>query len=146
MILIKAENRELTLSISINQRNPSRNHGPGTGYYLALTFGTLLSSQGADTHEPRPSGLRSRRLFYVTPLTAMVKPQICDPGRPASSGDAPYNRLPSGCIPAAARLLSDRHPVQPTGRGVCSPCPAPASPGPGKSLRGPGAGANPVAG
>src|SRR4051812_18259845 len=65
MILIKAENRELTLSISINQRNPSRNHGPGTGYYLALTFGTLLSSQGADAHKPRPSGLRSRRLSML---------------------------------------------------------------------------------
>src|SRR3954465_3989647 len=38
MILIKAENRELTLSISINQRNPSRNHGPGTGVLLGTDF------------------------------------------------------------------------------------------------------------
>ena len=50
-----AENRELALSISINQRNPSHDHeGPGTGYYLALTFGTLLSSQRADAQEHRP--------------------------------------------------------------------------------------------
>src|SRR3954468_2607819 len=28
--------------------------GHGTGYYLALTFGTLLSSQGADAHDTRP--------------------------------------------------------------------------------------------
>src|SRR5215210_9321588 len=35
---IAAENQELALSISINQRNPSRNTSPGTGYYLALTF------------------------------------------------------------------------------------------------------------
>ncbi|MGY2083628.1 hypothetical protein, partial [Blastococcus sp. SYSU DS0539] len=46
---------ELTLAISINQRNPCHNHkSHGTGYYLALTFGTLLSSQGADAHETRP--------------------------------------------------------------------------------------------
>ncbi|RBY87033.1 hypothetical protein DQ244_16945, partial [Blastococcus sp. TBT05-19] len=30
----------------------------GTGYYLALTFGTLLSSQGADAQQLDPSGLR----------------------------------------------------------------------------------------
>src|SRR5687768_2766025 len=52
-----AENRELALSISINQRNPptSPEKDPGWGIcYLALTFGTLLSSQGADAHVPRP--------------------------------------------------------------------------------------------
>jgi hypothetical protein len=31
---------------------------PDTGYYLALTFGTLLSSQGADAQELNPSGHR----------------------------------------------------------------------------------------
>src|SRR3954452_4168023 len=61
MNLTPAENRELTLAISINQRNPSRHppRGPGTGYYLALTFGTLLSSQGADAHALHPHGLPS---------------------------------------------------------------------------------------
>ncbi|MGY1987473.1 hypothetical protein ACI792_14745, partial [Blastococcus sp. SYSU DS0669] len=50
---------ELTLAISINQRNPSHDHkNRGTGYYLALTFGTLLSSQGADAQKLDPSGLR----------------------------------------------------------------------------------------
>ncbi|MGY2005191.1 hypothetical protein, partial [Blastococcus sp. SYSU DS1024] len=50
---------ELTLAISINQRNPCHNHkSHGTGYYLALTFGTLLSSQGADAQELDPRGLR----------------------------------------------------------------------------------------
>src|SRR5919112_2545292 len=59
MILIAAENRELALSISINQRNPSHDcTSRGTGYYLALTFGTLLSSQGADAQELNPSGHR----------------------------------------------------------------------------------------
>ena len=54
-----AENRELTLARSINQRNP--HHDPKTtarGYYLALTFGTLLSSQGADAQKLYPLGLR----------------------------------------------------------------------------------------
>ncbi|WP_233492098.1 hypothetical protein, partial [Blastococcus sp. TF02A-30] len=31
----------------------------GTGYYLALTFGTLLSSQRADAQKTHPHGLRS---------------------------------------------------------------------------------------
>ena len=59
MNLIAAENRELTLAISINQRNPKPEpEDPGTGYYLALTFGTLLSSQRADAQKLGPSGLR----------------------------------------------------------------------------------------
>jgi hypothetical protein len=59
MTLIAAENRELALSISINQRNPKPEpEGPGTGYYLALTFGTLLSSQRADAQKLDPHGNR----------------------------------------------------------------------------------------
>src|SRR3954452_21337682 len=50
-----AENRELALSMSINQRNPHEPEGPHMGVcYLALTFGTLLSSQGADARGTRP--------------------------------------------------------------------------------------------
>ena len=76
MILIAAENRELALSISINQRNPSHDPQPGrgTGYYLALTFGTLLSSQRADVQELRPRGLHSRRLLVVR-RTTVSSPQ-----------------------------------------------------------------------
>ena len=48
-----------TLSISINQRNPCHDYtSRDTGYYLALTFGTLLSSQRADAQKPDPSGPR----------------------------------------------------------------------------------------
>src|SRR3954467_13490902 len=140
MTLIKAENRELTLSISINQRNPSRNHGPGTGLLLGTDFRHAVEfsrSGRARTPAFRPS---FGGVFRVPPPAAMVKPRVCDPGRPASSGDARYSRLPSGCIPAAARLLSDRHPVQPTGRGVCPPSPAPVSRGAEKKLRAPGGG------
>src|SRR3954462_3992688 len=61
MILIAAENQELALSISINQRNPHRTpKNPARGYYLALTFGTLLSSQRADARKLHPHGLRVR--------------------------------------------------------------------------------------
>src|SRR4051812_48469346 len=45
------------------QRNPQR------GCYLALTFGTLLSSQGADAHQLDPHGLRRWRLV-VQPYVA----------------------------------------------------------------------------
>jgi hypothetical protein len=58
MNLITAENRELALSISINQRNPRPDHKttrPRGICYMALTFGTLLSSQGADAQRTRPS-------------------------------------------------------------------------------------------
>src|SRR4051794_26182597 len=148
MTLIKAENRELTHSRyqstkGIPTTSPKTR---GTGLLLGTDFRHAVEFSRSGRARTRPSGLRSRRLFHVTPPAAMVKPRVCDPGRPASSGDARYNRLPSGCIPAAARLLSDRHPVQPTGRGVCSPCPAPVSPGAEKKLRAPGGGVKPVGG
>src|SRR3954454_18233208 len=44
------------------QRNPQR------GYYLALTFGTLLSSQGADAPKLQPRGLRLGRLSMLRRL------------------------------------------------------------------------------
>src|SRR3954453_19512849 len=62
MTLIKAENRELTHSRyqstkgipTVKIRRPT-----ARGYYLALTFGTLLSSQGADAQQSGPRGLSS---------------------------------------------------------------------------------------
>src|SRR5919107_2361679 len=59
MNLITAENRELD-ALDINQPKESQTRtpkDPGTGYYLALTFGTLLSSQRADAQQLGPSGL-----------------------------------------------------------------------------------------
>ena len=53
-------------SRSINQRNPTQpfKERPGRGNcYLALTFGTLLSSQGADAQELEPLGFCPSRLF-----------------------------------------------------------------------------------
>src|SRR3712207_5688731 len=58
MNLITAENRELD-ALDINQPKESQTRAsPGTGYYLALTFGTLLSSQRADAQKTHPHGLR----------------------------------------------------------------------------------------
>src|SRR3954471_6457005 len=56
----QAENRELTLAISINPKKPTKR-----GCYLALTFGTLLSSQGTDAQQLDPLGLRHWRLSMV---------------------------------------------------------------------------------
>ena len=42
---------------------------------MALTFGTLLSSQGADALILRPFGLRSRRYLDCTPRSAAVEPR-----------------------------------------------------------------------
>jgi hypothetical protein len=63
-------------TLDVNQ--PKETHKRGC--YLALTFGTLLSSQGADAHDTRPFGLRSRRLFHVTPFSVTVKRRVQDPG------------------------------------------------------------------
>src|SRR3954451_15027576 len=61
MTSIKAENRELdALDINQPKESPPRARRPAArGYYLALTFCTLLSSQGADAQKLDPSGLRS---------------------------------------------------------------------------------------
>src|SRR3954452_362043 len=67
----QAENRDLTIAESINPKKPTRKTPkgpPGREYYLALTFGTLLSSQGADAHQIHPSGLHRWRL--VQPYAA----------------------------------------------------------------------------
>ena len=42
---------------------PRTRHSPG--YYLALTFGTLLSSQGADAQKLNPLGLHLGRLVRL---------------------------------------------------------------------------------
>jgi hypothetical protein len=59
MTLIKAENRELD-ALDINQPKESQpeHEALARGYYLALTFGTLLSSQRADAQKLDPRGPR----------------------------------------------------------------------------------------
>src|SRR5688572_11505914 len=53
------EPRASTLDINQPKESQPEPEGPGTGYYLALTFGTLLSSQRADAQKPDPHGPRS---------------------------------------------------------------------------------------
>jgi hypothetical protein len=53
------EPRASTLDINQPKESQPEPEGPGTGYYLALTFGTLLSSQRADAQKPDPRGPRS---------------------------------------------------------------------------------------
>src|SRR3712207_5846475 len=57
---IAAENRELdALDINQPKESPPRARRPAArGYCLALTFGTLLSSQRADAQKTHPHGLR----------------------------------------------------------------------------------------
>src|SRR5947209_9315245 len=63
---------------------PRTRHSPG--YYLALTFGTLLSSQGADAHELNPSGHPS---WLVVQLCAgFQNPPAGRPGPAALPGRA----------------------------------------------------------
>jgi hypothetical protein len=52
------EPRASTLDINQPKESQPEPEGPGTGYYLALTFGTLLSSQRADAQKPDPHGPR----------------------------------------------------------------------------------------
>src|SRR3954467_9696748 len=87
MNLHPGENRELTLSTSINPKKPTKR-----GCYLALTFGTLLSSQGADAHKTRPSRPSFAAAFprYAVPCESQAR----------------------GLCPRAPRL-GRRHSVQP---------------------------------
>src|SRR3954471_9175647 len=86
MTLIKAENRELTHSRysstkgipTVKIRRPT-----ARGYYLALTFGTLLSSQGADAQQSGPRGLSS----------------LADCPIHTSHSDVPRSGVRSGALP-----------------------------------------------
>src|SRR5688572_17619688 len=130
MTLIAAENRELALSISINQRNPKPEpEGPGTGYYLALTFGTLLSSQRADVQELRPRGLHSRRLLVVH-RTTVSSPQGAA-RRPTKGLARRREKVTSVGVPVSNRCGRDPRHLFGTG-----PTPAGHTPGePGQRVR-----------
>src|SRR4051794_28923457 len=66
MFEIQAENRDLT-DRDINQ--PKETHKRGC--YLALTFGTLLSSQGADAQQLDPFGFSSLATSHGAPLAGV---------------------------------------------------------------------------
>src|SRR4028119_976255 len=79
------EPRASTLLMSINPKKPTKR-----GCYLALTFGTLLSSQGADALVLQPFGPSLEavsRLYTVlrSSRTSGVRPAVDQAGGPARS-------------------------------------------------------------
>src|SRR3954453_13434228 len=106
MTLIKAENRELTHSRyqstkgipTVKIRRPT-----ARGYYLALTFGTLLSSQGADAQQSGPRGLSSLADCPTIHRTRMFPAPGSDPvpSRAGAVHGEQYTKLsgPAGALP-----------------------------------------------
>src|SRR3954462_1106718 len=113
MNLIKAENRELTHSRyqstkgipTVKIRRPT-----ARGYYLALTFGTLLSSQGADAQQSGPRGLSLLADCPTIHRTRMFPAPGSDPvpSRAGAVHREQYTKLsgPAGG-PSAGPALSD---------------------------------------
>src|ERR671926_1172293 len=95
MLETRPRTENWTLSINLNQRNPQR------GCYLALTFGTLLSSQGADARDTRPGG--PSIAAAVPRYAAHCVRQAAGPGPApgARSGGTQINRRPPGGVPEA---------------------------------------------
>ncbi len=80
MLETRPRTENWTLSINLNQRNPQR------GCYLALTFGTLLSSQGADAQRLDPLGLRLWRLVPLYAVFGVLHPGVLSAALPGPSG------------------------------------------------------------
>src|SRR3954470_1480846 len=116
MNLIKAENRELTHSRyqstkgipTVKIRRPA-----ARGYYLALTFGTLLSSQGADAQQSGPRGLSSLADCPTIHRTRMFPAPGSDPvpSRAGAVHGEQYTKLsgPAGGPSAGAALSGVEH-------------------------------------
>jgi hypothetical protein len=87
---------------------------------MALTFGTLLSSQGADAHVPRPiiSAVLRGGVFHSTPGSAAVEPRGF--GR----------RFPRSCDPVRSRSVQEERYTPSSGRawGVRRPSPLSGAP------------------
>src|SRR3712207_3943927 len=80
--LNQAENRELD-ALDIHQ--PKETHKKGATY-LALTFGTLLSSQRADAQRLDPLGLRLWRLVPLYAVFGVSHPGVLSAALPGPSG------------------------------------------------------------
>src|SRR3954449_6793483 len=84
MILIKAENRELTLSISINQRNPSHEpEDPRHGLLLGTDF-----RHAVEFSRSGRTGIRPSRAFVTGGLSNHT-----------SHSDVPRSGVRSGALP-----------------------------------------------
>jgi hypothetical protein len=74
---------------SMYQRNRSRPEKPDADEsYMALTFGTLLSSQGADAHRRDPFGPIRGNLRYATRSVPRGQTRPALPGLPLGRGDS----------------------------------------------------------
>src|SRR5215212_3727268 len=78
MILIAAENRELALSISINQRNPNQSkprHGVllGTDFRHAVEFSKSGRAETRPSRAPCPAGCPTLRRFPAPPSGDLVR-------------------------------------------------------------------------
>src|ERR687894_1262786 len=106
---IPGENREL--DALVNQ--PKETHKGVT--CLALTFGTLLSSQGTDARDTRPAGpsIAAAVLRYAARCVRQVRVQ--DP-RPTLGAAAPgATDVPRAVFPEPARSSGRRRLVRPAG-------------------------------
>src|SRR4051795_4637277 len=113
------ENRELTLSISINPKKPTKGLLLGTDFRHAVEF-----SRSGRTRNPANSLALVRGGFStLRHLPRESRPGVCDLGRPVSGGDPQYNRRSQAAFPRPARLLGVRHPVRPSGSGLWSRLP-----------------------
>ena len=74
------ENREL--DALVNQ--PKETHKGVTN--MALTFGTLLSSQGADAQRLDPLGVRLWRLVLLYAVSGVLHPGVLSAALPGPSG------------------------------------------------------------
>ena len=77
---IPGENREL--DALVNQ--PKETHKGVTN--MALTFGTLLSSQGADAQRLDPLGVRLWRLVLLYAVSGVLHPGVLSAALPGPSG------------------------------------------------------------
>src|SRR3954466_9141648 len=108
------------------------------GYYLALTFGTLLSSQGADAHGTRPDeGPRPRRSLVVRRTTVRTRrsvppaPDVVSRGaerklRPSGGRSQPAGAVPPDPPPHPPRHVSYTRRKRP-GQAVAAPRCTPAT-------------------
>src|SRR5919107_4813715 len=102
MLETRPRTENWTLSINLNQRNPQR------GCYLALTFGTLLSSQGADAQRLDPLGLRLWRLVPLYAVSGVLHPggALRGPPGPRPAHGEPYTTLGDGAQVGGGRPAS----------------------------------------
>src|ERR1700712_2778436 len=96
---------------------PRTRHGPG--YYLALTFGTLLSSQGADAQKEDPLGLRLWRLVRLYAVLRIGRTRGSHPaGLPAArrrKDDTPGSGPRAGGPSEAQEALDPHGQARPAG-------------------------------